>query len=106
MLYTIQQFLCGCLTLVQCRQILEDITSPAGITMWRTVSPRPDRSGCRAFSQDFESAADMSKAVLNIILSTDDKQISTESLSHVAGALNISVSGDHNLRFKLCEVVC
>ncbi|KAJ7195754.1 hypothetical protein GGX14DRAFT_674271 [Mycena pura] len=51
-----------------------------------SVSPRPDPSGCRALSQDFEFAADMAKAVFNIMLSADDKQISTESLSHVAGS--------------------
>jgi hypothetical protein len=43
----------------------------------------------------------MSKAVLNLILDADHKRISTESLSHVAAALNISVPGVRNLRFKL-----
>jgi hypothetical protein len=36
----------------------------------------------------------MSKAVLNIILNADHKQISTESLSHLASALKISVPGE------------
>ncbi|KAJ7896611.1 hypothetical protein B0H14DRAFT_2557979 [Mycena olivaceomarginata] len=63
--------------------------------------PRPDRSACRTLCQDFESAADMSKAVLGIILDADHKQISTESLLHVVAALNISVSGNRNLRFKV-----
>ncbi|KAJ7704121.1 hypothetical protein B0H17DRAFT_1040676 [Mycena rosella] len=43
----------------------------------------------------------MLQAMLNIILCSDHKQISTESLSHVAAALTISVSGNHNLWFKL-----
>ncbi|KAJ7237777.1 hypothetical protein C8J57DRAFT_1246779 [Mycena rebaudengoi] len=43
----------------------------------------------------------MSEAVLNIVLSADQKQISTEHLVHVASALNISVPGARNLRFKL-----
>jgi hypothetical protein len=42
------------------------------ITARIAVSPRPDHSACRALSEDFKSAADMSKAVLNI-LSADDK---------------------------------
>ena len=65
-----------------------------------SLSPRPDRSACRVFCKDSESALDMSKAVVNIIIDADDKQISTDSLSHVAAALNISVSGTRNLRFK------
>jgi hypothetical protein len=43
----------------------------------------------------------MSKAVLNMIMDATDKQLSTESLSHIAAALNITVSGTHNVRFKL-----
>jgi hypothetical protein len=43
----------------------------------------------------------MSKAVLNIFLDADHKQMSTENLSHLAAALNISVSGVRTLRFKL-----
>jgi hypothetical protein len=43
----------------------------------------------------------MSKAVLNIVLNADHKLMSTESLSHLAAALNISVPGVRNLRFKL-----
>jgi hypothetical protein len=69
------------------------------------LSPRPDRSACRALCQDFESAADMSKAVFSIILDADNKQISTESLLHIAAALNISVSGDRNLRFKVRSAI-
>jgi hypothetical protein len=33
----------------------------------------------------------MSKAVLNLVLGADYKQISTESLSHVTAALNILI---------------
>ncbi|KAJ7870182.1 hypothetical protein B0H14DRAFT_3132159 [Mycena olivaceomarginata] len=50
-----------------------------------------DRTACRALSQDFKCAAEMSKAVLNIFLDADHKQMSTENLSHLAAALNISV---------------
>jgi hypothetical protein len=55
--------------------------------------------------QDFESAVDASKAVFSIILDTDNKQISTESLLHIAAALNISVSGDCNLHFKVRSAI-
>jgi hypothetical protein len=55
--------------------------------------------------QDFESAADMAKVVLNIILDADGKHISTESLSHVAAALNLSVAGDRNRWFKLRSAI-
>jgi hypothetical protein len=65
------------------------------------VFPRPDRSACRALCENFESAAQMSKAVLNMIMDATDKQLSTESLSHIAAALNITVSGTRNVRFKL-----
>jgi hypothetical protein len=47
----------------------------------------------------------MSKAVLSIILDADHKQISTESLLHVVAALNISVTGNCNLRFKVRSVI-
>jgi hypothetical protein len=66
---------CARLNLVQCRHILlHHIGSGACIdnSVDSSVSPRPDRSACRALSEDFKSAADMSKAVLNI-LSADDK---------------------------------
>ncbi|KAJ7439569.1 hypothetical protein B0H11DRAFT_2205761 [Mycena galericulata] len=92
------------MTLLQCRRVLlHHITTGACAdhAVDASVSPRPDRSACRALCQDFECAADMSKAVLNLVLGADHKQISTESLSHVAAALNISVPGVRNLRFKL-----
>ncbi|KAJ7797444.1 hypothetical protein B0H14DRAFT_3157472 [Mycena olivaceomarginata] len=79
------------------------ITSPVElvwITAWIALCLQ-DRITLPAVPSPRTSSLDMSKAVLNILLSTDDKQISTESLSHVAAALNISVSGDRNLRFKL-----
>ncbi|KAJ7211594.1 hypothetical protein GGX14DRAFT_393914 [Mycena pura] len=38
--------------------------------------------------------------VLKIILDATDKQISTESLSHIGAALNLSISGKRSLRFK------
>jgi hypothetical protein len=43
----------------------------------------------------------MSKAVLNVFLDAAEKQLSTESLLHIAAALNISVSGVRNIHFKL-----
>ncbi|KAJ7207628.1 hypothetical protein GGX14DRAFT_396446 [Mycena pura] len=66
-----------------------------------SVSPRPDRSACRALAKDFESAAHMSRAVLKIILEAEHKKMATESLSHVAAALNIPVPGVRTMRFKL-----
>jgi hypothetical protein len=43
----------------------------------------------------------MSMAILNIMLEADHTQISTESLAHIAAALNIHVSGVQNLCFRL-----
>jgi hypothetical protein len=64
-------------------------------------TPRPDRSACRVLCRDVDSDADMSKAVLNLVLDADDKLITTESLLHVAATLTISFPGMHNLRFRL-----
>ncbi|KAJ7924534.1 hypothetical protein B0H13DRAFT_2578761 [Mycena leptocephala] len=92
------------MTLVQChRVLLHHITTGAcaDYALDASSTPRPDRSACRALSQDFEAVADIAKAALNIILDADHTEISTEALSHVAAALNISVPGDRNLRFKL-----
>jgi hypothetical protein len=38
---------------------------------------------------------------LEIILGADRNQMSTESLLHVAAALNLTISGSRNLRFKI-----
>ncbi|KAJ6450885.1 hypothetical protein C8R45DRAFT_1083799 [Mycena sanguinolenta] len=80
-------------------------TRPGDHTVDAGEAPQPDRSACRVLCQDFESAADMAKVVLNIILDADDKHISTESLSHIGAALNLSVAGDRNLRFKLRSAI-
>lgn len=77
------------LSIVQCRRLLlHHITTGACAdhAVDASQSPRPDRSACRALCQDFQSAADMSKAVLSIILDADPKHLSTESLAHVAAA--------------------
>ncbi|KAJ6506561.1 hypothetical protein C8R45DRAFT_922746 [Mycena sanguinolenta] len=66
-----------------------DLTGSAVIVIWHIYSHQFGRSEATAY------------LVLNIILDADDKHISTESLSHVAAALNLSVSGDRNLRFRL-----
>ncbi|KAJ7192087.1 hypothetical protein GGX14DRAFT_406632 [Mycena pura] len=42
----------------------------------------------------------MSRTVLKIILDATDKKISTELLSHIGAALNLSISGKRSLRFK------
>ncbi|KAJ6612472.1 hypothetical protein B0H10DRAFT_1952274 [Mycena sp. CBHHK59/15] len=96
------------MTLVQCRRVLLHHLATgacADHAVDASSSPRPDRSACHALSQDFESAADIAKTALKFILDADHTQISTESLSHVAAALNISVSGDRNLRYKLHAVL-
>ncbi|KAJ6505025.1 hypothetical protein C8R45DRAFT_923332 [Mycena sanguinolenta] len=51
--------------------------------------------------QDVDSATSMTATVLELILEADENKISTESLCHVASALNIGVSGPRNLRFRL-----
>jgi hypothetical protein len=92
------------LNLIQCRRVLIHHIATgacADHAVDEATSPRPDRSACRALCQDFDSAADMSKAVLNLFLDATDKQLSTKSLLHIGAALNISVSGVRNIRFKL-----
>ena len=92
------------LSLTQCRRILLHHIATGACSDHSvdvSLSPRPDRSACRELCRDFDCAADMSKAVLSLILEADPKLMSTESLSHVAAALNISVPGARNLRFKL-----
>jgi hypothetical protein len=41
------------------------------------------------------------EAALNVILGANHNQMSTEHYCHVATAMNITVSGSRNLRFKL-----
>jgi uncharacterized protein (DUF2267 family) len=96
------------LHLIQCqRMFLHHITtgSCAEHAVDVSTSPHPDRSVHRALCQDFETAADMYKAVLNMILDAMDKQLSTENLVHISFALNISVSGTWNVRFKLRSAI-
>jgi hypothetical protein len=69
------------------------------------LTPRPQRTACRCIAQDFHSAADVSQVVLEIILGADRNQMSTESLLHVAAALNLTVSGSRNLRFKIRALI-
>jgi hypothetical protein len=52
---------------------------------------RSDHSTCHALCRDFE------KAVFDVVLNADHKLMATESLLHVAAALNISVPGARNL---------
>jgi hypothetical protein len=87
------------LYLIQCQHVLLHITtrSCADHAVDVSTSLYPDRSVCHALCQDFETAADMSKAVLNMILDATDKQLLTENLVHISSALNISVSGTRNV---------
>ncbi|KAJ7218937.1 hypothetical protein C8J57DRAFT_1254638 [Mycena rebaudengoi] len=92
------------LNLLQCRHLLIHHIATgtcADFDINSSTSPRPDRSACRALCQDFASPGMMSATVLNVILDADHKQISTDDLLHVASALNISVPGTRNRRFKL-----
>ncbi|KAJ7208403.1 hypothetical protein C8J57DRAFT_1540697 [Mycena rebaudengoi] len=43
----------------------------------------------------------MSAVILDIVLTADHKRISTEHLCHVAAALNVTTTGQRNLRFKV-----
>jgi hypothetical protein len=95
---------CSRISIMQCRRILlHHIATGACVdyVVDASVSPRPDHSAFRALSHDVESAAEMSNTVSNIFLEVDHKQMLTENLSHLAAALNISVPGIHNIRFKL-----
>jgi hypothetical protein len=92
------------MTLIDCRRaLLHHIVSGdcANYAVDATTHPRPQRTACRCIAQDFHSAADVSQAVLEIILGADRNQMSTESLLHVAAALNLTISGSRNLRFKI-----
>ncbi|KAJ7808164.1 cytochrome P450 [Mycena olivaceomarginata] len=55
---------------------------------------------CSTIAQDFDSAASMSAAVLDIILTADHRKIWSICVMFAA-SLNISMSKSHNLRFKL-----
>ncbi|KAJ7611290.1 hypothetical protein FB45DRAFT_875488 [Roridomyces roridus] len=52
-------------------------------------------------SRSESMSSEMCETVLKLILDATDKQLSTESLLHVAAALDITISGTRNLRFKL-----
>jgi hypothetical protein len=93
------------MNLIQCRQaLIHHLMTGACADCISDVnsSLTLDRSTCRAVAQDFDSAASMSAAVLNIILTAKHSEISTEHLCHVAAALNIStLRSSRNLRFKI-----
>jgi hypothetical protein len=56
---------------------------------------------CAVIAEEFESPTSMNTAVLELILATDDKKITTEHLCHVAAAIDSTPSGRRNLHFKL-----
>ena len=91
--------------LVQCRQaLIHHLVTGACADHNSDVNlvSRLDRSTCRAVAQNFDSAAAMSAAALNIILAAEHTKISTEHLCHVAAALNFAISrSTRNLRFKI-----
>jgi hypothetical protein len=92
------------MTLIDCRRaLLHHIVSGdcANYAVDATAYPRPQRTACHCIAQDFHSAADVSQAVLEIVLGADHNQMSTESLLHVAAALNLTISGSRNLHFKI-----
>jgi hypothetical protein len=57
-----------------------------------STSHRPELATCQAVSQGYPSAADVAKAVLNVVLNVYQKEMSTENSSHVAAAM-ISCTG-------------
>jgi hypothetical protein len=63
-------------------------------------SMRHEFAACWVISRGFSCAADVSEAALNVILGANHNQMSTEHYCHVA-AMNITVSGSHNLQSKL-----
>lgn len=91
------------MNLIQCRQaLIHHLVSGACVEHKSDVHPHSklDRSTCAVIAEEFDSAASMTTAVLDIILAANDKTISTEHLCHVAVALDIRPSGPRNLRFK------
>jgi hypothetical protein len=91
------------MSLSQCRQALIHLVSGACVEHQSDVHlhSKLDRSTCAVIAEEFESPASMTAAVLELILATDDKKITTEHLCHVAAAIDITPSGRRNLRFKL-----
>jgi hypothetical protein len=90
------------MTSVQCQRfLLHHIATGACVdyAVNSSLSLRPDRSASCA-PQNLESAVDMSKAVLNIFLEADHKQMSTDNLSRLAAALDVSVSGVCTICFR------
>ncbi|KAJ7204982.1 hypothetical protein GGX14DRAFT_397918 [Mycena pura] len=92
------------MNLIQCRHaLIHHLVSGACVEHKSDVLPHSklDRSTCAVIAEEFDSAASMAIAALDIILTANDKKMSTEYLCHVAAALNIRLSGSRNLRFKL-----
>jgi hypothetical protein len=68
------------MNLVQCRQaLIHHLITGACVDHSSDITPssRLDRSTCRAVAQDFETAASMSAAVPDIILTADHKKMPT-----------------------------
>jgi hypothetical protein len=77
------------MNLIQCRQALNHhLVTGACADHISDVNScwRLNRSTCHAVAQDFDSAASMSAAVLDIILAADHSKMTTENLCHVAAA--------------------
>jgi hypothetical protein len=92
------------MNLVQCRRVLiHHIVAGAcaDYDVDASLTSPPDHSACCALCQDFNSPADMSDAVLKVIISGDLKQIPMEKLMHVAAALNIYIPGTQVSRSHL-----
>ncbi|KAJ6530469.1 hypothetical protein DFH09DRAFT_1093515 [Mycena vulgaris] len=96
------------MTLIECRRALihHIITgacydNPLNTGDVHPSSARLELRACRAVSQGYASATDVSEAALKVILDANHKQMSTENYCHVAAATNITTSGARNLRFKL-----
>ncbi|KAJ6543192.1 hypothetical protein DFH09DRAFT_1088894 [Mycena vulgaris] len=96
------------MTLIECRRALihHIITGACYDNPLNTGDVPPSSAHlelgtCRAVSQGYVSAADVSEAALKVILDADHKQMLTENYCHVAAAMNITTSGTRNICFKL-----
>ncbi|KAJ6592649.1 hypothetical protein B0H19DRAFT_1245492 [Mycena capillaripes] len=92
------------MSLSQCRQaLIHHLVSGACVEHKSDVHlhSKLDRSTCAVIAEEFESPTSMTAAILELILATDVKKITTEHLCHVAAALDITPSVRRNLRFKL-----
>jgi hypothetical protein len=80
------------MNLLQCRRaLIHHLVLGACVQHKSNVHPNPriDRSTCAAIAEEFESASSMTAAVLDTILTAEDKKIFTEHLLNICVMLRL-----------------